>query len=440
MPSLLAVAEKTQNEKLMKGHRSNIRWGIVSLLFFATTINYIDRQVIGLLKPYIQKDLHWSEADYGYIVTAFQISYAAGLLVSGWLLDKFKTRIGYTMAIVVWSFGAIFHATVRTVVGFGVVRAILGLGEAANFPAAVKTVAEWFPAKDRAYATGIFNSGATVGAITAPVIVTAITLSLGWKWAFLITGLLGFVWIVFWLTIYHPPEKHKKVTATELDYILSDAVDEGKTIEKNEISWRALFRYKQTYAICLSRFFTDWVWWFFLFWAPDFLAKTQKIDIKGAILPLIIIYAMASIGGIFGGVLSSRLIKANKTVDHARKTAILICAMLILPLTLATQVHSLGIVIVLIGLAGAAHQGWASNIFTIVSDVYPQKAVGTMVGLSGFAGAVGGALGASFVGLVLQFTGSYTLIFLIASTMYLLAWAILKLMIPRIEQIKLSTT
>ncbi len=414
--------------------QSKIRWSIVALLFFATTINYIDRQVIGLLKPYIQKDLHWNEAAYGYIVTAFQISYAIGLLVSGRLLDKFGTRIGYTLAIVVWSIGAILHALVHSIFGFGLVRSILGLGEAANYPAAVKTIAEWFPKKDRALATGIFNSGATIGAITAPIIVTAITLSLGWKWAFIITGLLGLIWIVFWLNIYQSPDKHKKVSQAELQYILSD----NDSFEKSKVSWGALLKHKQTYAICLSRFFTDWVWWFFLFWAPDFLNKTQRIDIKGAVLPLIIIYTMASIGGIFGGALSSGFIKAGKTVDFSRKAAILICALLIAPLVVATQVQNIWIVVVLIGLAGAAHQGWASNIFTIVSDVYPKKAIGTMVGLSGFAGAIGGALGASFVGLVLEYTKSYMLIFLIASSMYLLAWSILKLGVPNIQQLKLE--
>lgn len=429
--TLHTTSEKSAGQKSTL--QSKIRWSIVALLFFATTINYIDRQVIGLLKPYIQKDLHWNEADYGFIVTAFQISYAIGLLISGWLLDKFGTRMGYTLAIIVWSVGAVIHAAVRSVLGFGIVRAILGLGEAANFPAAVKTIAEWFPQKDRALATGIFNSGATIGAITAPIIVTAITLSLGWKWAFIITGLLGFIWIVFWLTIYQSPQEHKKVSQAELEYILSD----NDHNEKTKISWRTLFRYKQTYVICLSRFFTDWVWWFFLFWAPDFLHKTQHIDIKSAVFPLIIIYAMASIGGIFGGALSSRLIKAGRTVDFSRKTAILICAMLILPLVFATQVQSLWIVVALIGLAGAAHQGWASNIFTIVSDIYPKNAVGTMVGLSGFAGAIGGALGASFVGLVLELSGSYMLIFLIASSMYLLAWVILKIGVPHIQQIKI---
>ncbi|PQJ72680.1 MFS transporter [Polaribacter butkevichii] len=414
---------------------SKIRWVIVALLFFATTINYIDRQVIGLLKPFIEKDLHWTEADYGYIVTAFQIAYAIGLLISGRMLDKLGSRLGYTVAIIIWSVGAFLHAFVYSVLGFGIVRSILGVGEAANFPAAVKTVAEWFPKKERALATGIFNSGSNIGAIVAPLIVVGITITLNWKWAFIITGLLGFIWIIFWLLIYRTPEKHKRVSSTELAYILSDNESVVESTDDNGITWKSLFKHRQTYAICMSRFFTDWVWWFFLFWAPDFLNKTQNIDLKDSILPLIIIYTMASIGGVFGGALSSRFIKIGKTIDYARKTAILVCAIMVLPLIFATKFDNLWLVVVIIGLATAAHQGWASNIFTVVSDIYPKKAVATMVGLSGFTGAIGGALAASFVGLVLDISGSYTLIFVIASSMYLLAWLILKIMIPQIKPI-----
>ncbi len=416
---------------------SKIRWIIVALLFFATTINYIDRQVIGLLKPFIEKDLHWTEADYGYIVTAFQIAYAVGLLISGRMLDKLGSRLGYTVAIIIWSVGAVLHAFVHSVLGFGIVRSILGVGEAANFPAAVKTVAEWFPKKERALATGIFNSGSNIGAIVAPLIVVGITLTLSWKWAFIITGSLGVIWIVFWLLIYRTPEKHRRVSATELEYILSDNEASDETVDETGITWTSLFKYRQTYAICLSRFITDWVWWFFLFWAPDFLTKTQNINLKESILPLILIYTMASIGGIFGGALSSGFIKKGRTIDFARKTAILICALFVLPLVSATYFNNLWIVVIVIGLATAAHQGWASNIFTVVSDIYPKKAVATMVGLSGFSGAIGGALAASFVGLVLDISGSYTLIFVIASSMYLLAWLILKTMIPKIKPIDL---
>lgn len=418
---------------------SNVRWTIVALLFFATTINYIDRQVIGLLKPFIEDDLHWDDADYGYIVTAFQIAYAIGMIISGRLLDKFGTRIGYFFTILIWSIGATLHSVVRSVFGFGVVRAVLGLGEAGNFPAAVKTISEWFPKKDRAFATGIFNSGSTIGAIVAPIIVVSVTMSLGWKWAFIITGSLGLVWILFWLIFYRDPEKNRRVSVSELSYIRSDDESDVENEDGAKgLSWGRLLRYRQTYAICFSRFVTDWVWWFFLFWMPDFLNKSQHVDIKASVLPLIVIYSMASLGGIFGGALSSGFIKSGRSVDFSRKTAILICAVMVLPLIFTSMISSLWVVVVLIGLAAAAHQGWASNIYTIVSDIYPKNAVGTMIGLSGFTGAIGGALSASFVGLVLKFSGSYTLIFSIASSMYLVAWLTLKLFIPRIQKLEIE--
>jgi len=428
----------SDTEKTLIKPQSNIRWTIVALLFFATTINYIDRQVIGLLKPFIQGDLHWDEADYGYIVTAFQIAYALGMIISGRLLDKFGTRIGYSMSIFVWSVGATLHSVMHSVFGFGVVRAVLGFGEAGNFPAAVKTIAEWFPKRDRAYATGIFNAGSTIGAIIAPIIVAAVTISLGWRWAFIITGSLGIIWIVFWYLFYQSPLKHKRITASELSYIQSDHSQEEETVAEKGMGWGKLLRHKQTYAICFSRFITDWVWWFFLFWMPDFLNKTQHLDIKASVLPLIIIYTMASFGGILGGALSSGFIKAGRSIDFSRKTTILICALFVLPLIFVAQIQNGWLAVILIGFAAAAHQGWASNIFTVVSDIYPKNTVGTMIGLSGFTGAIGGALSASFVGLLLKFTGSYTLIFVTASSMYLIAWLTLKIFIPKIEELKLN--
>lgn len=415
---------------------TNVRWTIVALLFFATTINYIDRQVIGLLKPFIQDDLHWDEADYGNIVAAFQFAYAIGMLLSGRLLDKFGTRIGYSLSILVWSIAASIHALMRTVVGFGFARALLGLGEAGNFPAAVKTIAEWFPKKDRAFATGIFNSGSTIGAIVAPIIVAFITLQFGWKWAFLVTGSLGFLWLIFWFLLYRNPTTHKRVNAQELHYI--QAGDDPLEAITKPMSWARLLRYKQTYAICFSRLVTDWVWWFFLFWMPDYLNKTQQMDIKGTVLPIIVIYTMASFGGILGGWLSSGFIKAGRTVDFARKTTILICALMVLPLMFLSQLHSLWPVVLLIGTAAAAHQGWASNIYTVVSDIYPKNAVGTVIGMSGFGGAVFGAFSAAFVGWILQVTGSYTWIFVLASSTYLIAWLTLKVFIKRIEPIEIS--
>jgi MFS transporter, ACS family, hexuronate transporter len=411
----------------------NLRWQIVALLFFATTVNYIDRQIIGILKPYIAKDLGWNESDYGYIVTAFQVAYAIGLLTTGRILDKFGTRIGYLLSISVWSIAGMAHAAARGVVGFGAARFMLGIGEAGNFPAAVKTIAEWFPRKERAFATGIFNSGSTIGAIIAPVIVSAITIAFGWRWAFIITGALGFIWIILWLAFFHLPEKHPRITKDEYNYIIQDK-DENSSPE--QVKWVQLFKYRQTWAICSTRIISDWVWWFFLFWIPDFLSKTHGIALKEVVLPLIIIYAVSSVGGIMGGWLSSKFINMGKSVDFARKTTILICALIILPVMLVSQVHSLWIAVALISLAAAGHQGWASNIFTLISDIYPKNAVGSMMGLSGFAGAIGGALSASFVGILLESTGSYFLIFLIASSVYLTNWLIIKLFMKDIIPIK----
>lgn len=420
---------------------TNVRWTVVALIFFATTINYIDRQVIGLLKPYIQEDLGWTEADYGYIVTAFQVAYGIGMLLGGRMLDRFGSKLGYSIAIVVWSIGAVLHATVRSVTGFGAARAILGLGEAGNFPAAVKVIAEWFPKRDRAYATGLFNSGTTIGAIIAPIIVTAITLQWGWRWAFIVTGMLGFIWVVIWWILYQSPKRHPQVNEEELAYIHSDDdLDNLDSLEsldnlETKITWRQLFQHRQTYAILFSRFVTDWVWWFFLFWTPDFLNKTHGVDLKATVLPLIIIYTMSSIGGIYGGHVSSQFIKFGRSIDFARKTTILLFALLVLPLNAVPYIENMWIVVLIIGLATSTHQAWASNIFTIVSDVYPKQVVGSMTGISSVGGAVGGALASSFVGLILEWTGNYASIFMIASCMYLLAWLILRLFVP-IRQIK----
>ncbi len=410
------------------------RWRIVALLFFATTVNYIDRQVIGILKPYIAGDLGWNEADYGYIVTAFQVAYAAGLLLTGRFLDNFGTRLGYFWSILLWSLAGMSHAFARSVSGFAAARFALGIGESANFPAAVKAVAEWFPRKERAYATGLFNSGATVGAILAPIIVSWLTLTMGWQWAFILTGSLGFIWIAFWLGMYDVPGRHRSVSAGELEFIHQD---EGEETTEREIKWTDLFKYRQTLAISATRFISDWVWWFFLFWIPDFLNKMHGIDLREIVLPLILIYALSSLGGIGGGWMSSRMIRSGYSLDRSRKTTILVCAIMVLPVMGVTQTGNLAVAVGLISLAAAGHQAWASNIFTLVSDIYPKKAVGSMTGLSGFAGAVGGALSASFVGLLLERTNSYFLIFSVAASVYLFNWLILKLLIREIKPIEI---
>ena len=413
-------------------NKGKIRFAILGLLFFATTVNYIDRQIIGILKPYIANDLGWSEFDYGLIVTAFQVAYAAGLLITGVLLDKFGTRLGYAIAIAVWSLASMLHAAASSVISFAAARFFLGLGESANFPAAIKTVAEWFPQKERAYATGWFNSGSTIGAIAAPVIVTGITVTMGWQWAFIITGSLGFIWIIFWLIYYFPPAKHPRLSGYEHDYILQDLKDNDKT---DKVKWTDLFKYRQTYALCATRFISDWVWWFFLFWTPDFLHKMHGVNIREAILPLIVIYGVASFGGIGGGWISSSLIGKGKSVDYSRKFAVLISALIVLPIMVVPKIRSLWLAVALIAFGCAGHCGWAANMFTIISDIYPKKAVGSMTGLTGFTAAIGGALSASFVGFILDATGSYFMIFAIASMVYMLNWLIIKIFIPEIKSI-----
>ncbi len=409
----------------------NYRWRIAALLFFSTTINYIDRYVISLLKPVISDDLGWNDVDYGNIISAFSIAYALGLLITGKLLDKSGTKIGYALAITIWSVAGMLHAAARGLFSFGAARSLLGFSESANFPAAIKSVAEWFPKKERALATSIFNSGTNIGSILAPVIVAFITIHYGWRWAFIITGALGFIWLLFWLPVYKLPEKESKLSKSELEYIKSDISKEpAKTIP-----WKKLFRYRQTTAICIAKLATDWVWWFYLYWIPDFLNKTQGINIREVILPLIIIYTMASIGGLTGGWMSSNYIKKGKSIDHARKITMFIFAISVLPIVFASASGDLWLVIALISLGTAAHQGWSNNLFTIISDIFPNNTVGSMVGLVGFVGAAGGALAAPVIGAILEYTGSYFLIFAIAASMYPIAWFVIKRMIPKIQEI-----
>jgi len=409
------------------------RWRILALLFFATTINYIDRQVIGILAPYISEELGWSEVDYGYIVTAFQVAYGIGLVTMGRLLDRIGTRIGYSLSITIWSIAGMAHALARSVFGFGLARFTLGIGEAANFPAAVKTVAEWFPKKERALATGWFNAGSTAGAITAPLIVPLFALHLGWKWAFIITGALGFIWLVFWWLYYHKPEEHPKLSREEYKHIRQDGEDRNESTP-----WARLLPLKTTIGLAITRFVSDWVWWFFLFWLPKFLNDAYGITLSKIGLPLIVIYVVSSAGGIGGGWLSSRMIRNGRTLDAARKTVILICGICALPVILAPLAGGLWMAVALIALAASAHQAWAANMFSIISDVFPRNAVGSVTGLIGTAGAIGGALAATFVGYIREWTGSYTTVFIIAGSVYLLNWLIIKIFIPRIESIDLD--
>ncbi len=409
------------------------RWIICALLFFATTINYIDRQILGILKPTLEGEFGWSETDYADIVFAFQAAYAIGLLGVGRLIDRIGVRKGYAIAVIVWSVAAMAHAAARGISGFIIARFALGVGEAGNFPAAIKAVAEWFPKKERALATGIFNSGSNVGAIITPLMVPAIVLAWGWQAAFLITGALGFIWLALWLSVYRPPEDSKRLSKGELDYIRSDP-EESLT----PIPWRRLLRYRQTWAFAVAKFLTDPIWWFFLFWLPDFFTKQYGLDLKTFGPPLIVIYLLADFGSIGGGWLSSALIKRGWSVNAGRKTAMLVCALGVVPVSMAIYADNLYIAVGIIGLAAAAHQGWSANLFTLVSDLMPRRAIGSVVGVGGMAGAIGGMLMAKYAGYVLESVGNYTPIFLLIGSMYLIALLIVHVLVPRLEPILLD--
>ncbi|MCY1722037.1 MFS transporter [Prolixibacteraceae bacterium Z1-6] len=413
----------------------NYRWRIVVLLFFATTINYIDRQVLGILAPELQNLFNWSESDYGFIIMAFQIAYAIGLLTTGSILDRIGTKRGFSIAIILWSLAGMAHAAARSVFTFAVSRFALGIGESANFPAAVKTVAEWFPKKERALATGIFNSGPNVGAILTPLVIPIIALNWGWKWAFISTGLLGFVWLIFWLVTYRRPEENPKLSAAEKAFILQD----GEETTGQTISWKQIIGHKQTLGICLARFVTDPVWWFFLYWLPKFLNSNYGIDLTNIGLPLVTIYVISIGGSILGGWISSQLINKGKNPVSARKITILMMAVLVVPIYFVSGISNMWLAVLFISMAAFAHQGYAANIFTLVSDLYPKNAVGSVVGLSGFAGAIGGVLFSAAVGLILEFSGSYHVVFGIASVAYLVCWAVLKIFVPDSELIEIRS-
>ena len=413
----------------------NYRWTICALLFFATTINYIDRQVLGILATdeTFKAQIGWSEAEYGFVNTAFQAAYALGLLVVGGLMDRFGTRKGFSFAIIFWSLAAMSHSLTRSPFGFGIARFALGLGEAGNFPAAVKTVAEWFPKKERALATGIFNAGSNVGAIAAPLAVPYIAVAYGWQMAFIVTGALGFIWLGFWIWLYRKPEEHPALTKEELEYINSDHEE-----QKASVPWARLIPHRQTWAFAVGKFMTDPIWWVYLFWLPKFLNTKFDLNILELGLPLVVIYVIADIGSVGGGWLSSFLIKRGWSINSGRKTAMLVCALAVVPIVFATLTDNLWVSVLLIGLAAAAHQGWSANLFTLTSDLFPRNAVGSVVGIGGMMGSIGGMLIASTVGLILQYTGSYFSIFVIAGSAYLLALLFIHLLAPQLEPARLE--
>ena len=404
------------------------RWRICALLFFITTLNYMDRQVLGVLAPELQRAIGWNEIQYGNIVTVFSGAYAVGLLVAGRFIDRVGTRFGYALAIALWSFATIGHSLARTVVAFALARFVLGLSEAANFPAAIKTVAEWFPKSERALATGVFNSGANIGAIVAPAAAPWIAVAWGWQWAFVFLGTLSAIWVLPWLATYRRPEEHPKVTISELRYIQS-----GPREPTAAIAWTKLLPCRQTWAFLLGKFLTDPIWWFFLFWLPKFLNTQYGLSLTELGWPLVIIYSMSMAGSIGGGWLPARFLKIGWSLNRARKISMLICALAVTPIMFGATAGKLWLAVVLIGVATAAHQGWSANLYTMVSDTFPKRAVASVAGIGGCGGMVGSMLIATFTGLVLQFTGSYVSVFVIAGSAYLVALAVIQLLAPRLE-------
>jgi len=404
------------------------RWVICALLLFGTTKNYMDRNVLGVLNKTLQHDLGWSEIDFSNLVIAFQAAYAVGMLLTGRLIDKLGTRLGYALAMVFWSLASMGTALGNSLTSFAISRAALGFGEAAVFPASIKAVAEWFPRKERALATGIFNAGTSFGAMLAPLVVPWLNARWGWRGAFVGIGALGFVWLILWLLIYRKPGEHPGVSKAELDYIRSDPQDSpAKT------KWTALLPLRQTWAFVAAKFLTDPVWWFYLFWIPGFLQSKHGLNLTGLGPPIVAIYLISDVGSVAGGWISSSLIKRGRSVNFARKIAMLLCAVGVIPVVFAYRVESTWSAVLLIGLAAACHQGFSANLFTLTSDMFPARAVGSVVGIGGMAGAIGGLCIASVVGHVLQWTGSYRVPFLIAGSAYLLALAIIQALVPKME-------
>lgn len=408
----------------------HLRWYICGLLFLATTINYIDRQVLGILAPDLQREIGWSELDYGRIVIAFQVSYAVMMLVSGRIIDRIGTKLGFSIAIIWWSIAAMGHALARSAFGFGVARFLLGVGEAANFPASIKTIAEWFPKSERALATGIFNGGTNIGAILAPIFVPVIAAYYGWQGAFIVTGAIGFLWLIAWWTLYDRPENHKRLHADEL-HLIQDGAGEDTGAR---IPLLKLLGYRQLWTVALGKLMTDPVWWFYLFWLPKFLFAEHGIRGTALIPYLTTVYIISDIGSIAGGYLSSMLIKRGWTVNRSRKTAMFSFAAIVPVVIIASQTRSAALAVVLVGIAAASHQAWSANIFTLASDMFPRRAIGTVIGFAGFAGGVGGILVAEFAGRVLQADPRFYLpMFIVAGVAYLAALGVIQLLSPKLE-------
>jgi ACS family hexuronate transporter-like MFS transporter len=416
------------------GKTSHLRWVICSLLFLATVIAYVDRGVIAYLEKFLEGVIPGlNSIKYGYILAAFQAAYAIGMVVAGGLTDKLGTRKAFAIAICLWSVAAMLPGLAFSVITFAVAMFLLGLGEAANFPACIKTVAEWFPKRERALATGIFNSGANIGNIAVPLIVPFLVATFSWRGAFVVTGAMGLVWLAAWLLIYRQPELHPRVSKAELDLILSDPVEKIQSVP-----WSSVLPIKETWVFAIGKFLTDPIWWFYLFWLPRYLQTTFGLSLSANRLPLVVVYSISTVGSIGGGWLSSTLLKRGTKLNTARKTAMLICALSVLPVLAAPFLHHLWLVVAVVGLATAAHQGWSANLFTLPSDLFPKAAVGSVIGLGGMAGAIGGVLFQLATGYVVGLTHSYVPLFVTACLAYLTALTIIQAISPKLAPARLN--
>lgn len=424
---------KVDREELVDKATARItrfRWVIVVLLFTAMTINYIDRQTLGLMKADLSTEFGWSEQDYANAIFWFQAAYAASYLVWGRIMDRIGVRWGLGIAFAIWQIAHIAHAGMRSLTGFIVARMALGIGEGGGFPGGIKAVSEWFPKKERAFATGLFNAGTNIGAIATPLIVPAIILAWGWQAAFIVTGVGGLLWLPIWFLLYRRPDKSKHVSQGELEYITQDPEE-----PEEKVDWRLILRRRETWAFALGKFLTDPIWWMFLFWLPDFLGKQHGLDLKTFGPPLIAIYLISDVGSVWGGWLSGRFMNRGWSINRSRKTTMLLCALLALPMVFAGQLSSLWVAVAIIGIATAAHQGFSANLYTLPSDVFPRGAVGTVVGLGGALGGIGGMLMAKYAGYVLDKIGNYTPIFMVCACAYLIALAVIHLLMPRMDRI-----
>ena len=419
------------------------RWTVVALLFFGTTINYLDRQVIGLLKDDLSDEFNWSETDYSNIVMAFSAAYAIGLLLFGRIVDRIGTKRGYAVSVVIWSIAAMAHALARSTIGFAWARISLGLGEGGNFPAAIKAVTEWFPKRQRAFATGLFNSGTNIAAMTGPPLIAWIATAYGWQQAFFWTGAIGFIWLIFWWIYYDVPAGQKRLGRAELQYINSDA-PEAAPEKEAPVGWLQLIRVRQTWAFIIGKLLPDPVWWFYLFWIPSYFNTTYGLDLKNSAIHISTVYVVASFGSIFGGYLSGYFIRRGWPVYKARKTAMLLFALCVVPVIFVQATSNIWVAVALISLGAAAHQAWSANIYTTASDMFPKRAVSSVVGIGGMAGSLGGILFPFFVGWLLDYYGAlgskttgYNIIFVVCGSAYLIAWVLMHFLAPKMKQVNL---